>query len=319
MIIINKMGFSLTVLLLAAWACLADVTHSEEGMKRSVSASRSELLRPRRMVGGTLAPHVPWQAMVYIADSVLDGGFAGGALISDRWVLTAGRNLFVKKSRQDIQGKDPVIPKVYLGISKRVEADASKEVAVEKVVLHPGFQNQSDWDNDLALIQLKEPVVMSDKVTPIPLPERGQDLADTLRGSGVITGWGWGALLTPAASLKHLVLPLANHSDCKAEYEHIELTPAVDDNMFCTGPSKFEENVCFGDAGGALVVTDAETGDIYAAGILSYDKSCNRYKYGVYMKISSYLPWIHSVVRGDTEKSSALRSDAMSKMYAWQL
>lgn len=85
------------------------------------------------MVGGTLAPHVPWQAMVYIADSVLDGGFAGGALISDRWVLTAGRNLFVKKSRQDIQGKDPVIPKVYLGISQRAEADASKEVAVEKV------------------------------------------------------------------------------------------------------------------------------------------------------------------------------------------
>lgn len=85
------------------------------------------------MVGGKLAPHVPWQVMVYIADSVLDGGYAGGALISDRWVLTAGRNLFVRKSRQDIQGKDPVIPKVYLGISRRAEADASKEAAVERV------------------------------------------------------------------------------------------------------------------------------------------------------------------------------------------
>ncbi len=159
---------------------------------------------------------------------------------------------------------------------------------------------------------------MSNKVTPIPLPEGGQDLGDTIRGSGVIAGWGWGILFTSAKSLKHLVLPLANHSDCKAEYERIPLTPAVDDNMFCTGPTKFEENVCFGDAGGALAVTDAETGDIYAAGILSYDKSCNRYNYGVYMKISSYLPWIHSVIRGDTEKSSALRSDAMSKMYSWQ-
>nr|XP_046245499.1 haptoglobin isoform X2 [Scatophagus argus] len=270
------------------------------------------------MIGGTLAPHVPWQAMVYIADSVLDGGYAGGALISDRWVLTTGRNLFVRKSRQDIHGKDPVLPKVYLGISQRAEANASKEVHVEKVVLHPGFQNQSDWDNDLALIQLKEPVVMSNKVTPIPLPERGQDLADVVGGSGVITGWGWGIDLNLATSLKHLVLPLANHSDCRAEYEHFAFTPAVDDNMFCTGPTKYEENVCFGDAGGALAVTDAETGDIYVAGILSYDKSCSRYKYGVYMKISSYLPWIHSVIRGDTEKSSALRSDAMSKMYSWQ-
>lgn len=83
------------------------------------------------MVGGTLAPRVPWQVMVFLADNVLDGGYAGGALISDRWILTAGRNLFVRKSRQDIKGKEPVIPKVYLGISKRTEA--SSEVAVEKV------------------------------------------------------------------------------------------------------------------------------------------------------------------------------------------
>ncbi|XP_039650908.1 haptoglobin [Perca fluviatilis] len=312
--IINKMWFSLTVLLLAALACVADVAQTNERIKRSVSASRLTSLRSRRMVGGTLAPHVPWQAMVYIADSVLDGGYAGGALISERWILTAGRNLFVRKSRLDVQGKDPVIPKVYLGITARPDPNASKEVAVEKVVLHPGFQNRSDWDNDLALIQLKEPVVVSDKVIPIPLPESGQDLADTVGGSGVLTGWGWGILLTPATSLKYLVLPLVNHSDCKAEYKGSELTPAVDDDMFCTGPTKYGENVCFGDAGGALAVTDAETGDIYAAGILSYDKSCNSYKYGVYMKISSYLPWIHSVIRGDTEKSSALRSDAMSKM-----
>lgn len=303
------MGFPLTVVLLAVLASLADVARSEE-KKSSESAS----LRSRRMIGGFLAPHVPWQVMVYVNETILDGGYAGGALISDRWVLTAGRNLFVRKSRQDTQGKVPVVPKVYIGISHKTEADASKEVSVEKVVLHPQFQIQSDWDNDLALIQLKESVVMSDKITPIPLPERGQDLTSR---SGVIAGWGWGRLLTYAPSLKYLVLPLANHSDCKAEYEHSDLTPAVDDNMFCTGPTTFQENVCFGDAGGALAVTDAKTGDIYAAGILSYDKSCSAQKYGVYMKISSYLPWIHSVVRGDTEKSSALRSDAISKMYLW--
>lgn len=159
---------------------------------------------------------------------------------------------------------------------------------------------------------------MSNKVTPIPLPERGQDLADTIGGMGVITGWGWGIHLTPSTSLKFLKLPLANHSDCREEYKNIVFTPDVDDNMICTGRTKYEENVCFGDAGGALAVTDAETGDIYAAGILSYDKGCSRYDYAVYMKISSYLPWIHSVIRGDTDKSPALRSDAMSKMYSRQ-
>lgn len=85
------------------------------------------------MVGGTLSPHVPWQAMVYLGDPVLSGIYAGGALISDRWVLTAGRNLFLRKSRQENQGKKPLIPKVYLGISHLTEANASSEVAVEKV------------------------------------------------------------------------------------------------------------------------------------------------------------------------------------------
>lgn len=71
--------------------------------------------------------------MVYLSDNVMTGGYAGGALISDRWVLTAGRNLFVRKSREDIQGKEPLIPKVYLGITRREEATASMEVPVEKV------------------------------------------------------------------------------------------------------------------------------------------------------------------------------------------
>ncbi|XP_028257782.1 haptoglobin [Parambassis ranga] len=308
------MQLSLTVVLLAVSACLSDVACAEERMKGSISASKLASLRSRRMVGGTLAPHVPWQAMVYLSDNIIEGGYAGGALISDRWVLTAGRNLFVRKTRLDTRGKDPVTPKVYLGITEKAEAVASNQVAVEKVVLHPGFQNQSDWDNDLALIKLRDPVVISDKVTPILLPESGQGVPNT----GALAGWGWGQLLTFATSLKHLVLPLARQQSCKAEYRDDVLTPAVDDNMFCTEGTRYTENVCFGDAGGAFAVTDPATGDVYAAGILSYDKPCRNHRFAVYMKISAYLPWIHSVIRGDTAQSAAVRSQAMSKMLSWQ-
>lgn len=188
-----------------------------------------------------------------------------------------------------------------------------------QVILHPHFQNQSDWDNDLALIQLKEPVVINDKVTPIPLPERGQDLADQAEVSGVIAGWGWGVYLDLASSLKHLIVPLVNHSACKAEYEQNQFTPSLDDNMFCTGSTgQLEENVCFGDAGGALAVRDTQTGDVYAAGILSFDKPCSQHKYAVYMKLSSYLPWIHKVTRGDMQNSAAVRSKTLAKMHSWQ-
>ncbi|XP_029601878.1 haptoglobin [Salmo trutta] len=316
------MWSSLVVLLAASCVCLEQVKIKikiKTDTKSIDEMSDNSDLRFRRMVGGTLAPHVPWQAMVYLSKNVMNGGFAGGALISDRWVLTAGRNLFVRKSRQDTQGKEPIIPKVYLGITRYSQANDSKEVAVEKVVLHPGFQSVSDWDNDLALIQLKEPFTLSEAVMPIPLPERGEDLAEAAQEKGIITGWGWGVHFTPAESLKHLVLPVASHSFCKAEYNRGGSTPTIDDNMFCTGASKYQENVCFGDAGGALAVQDPKDGRVYAAGILSFDKACAVRKYAVYMKLSAYMPWINSVLRGDSEKSASLRSSVMSEIFSRQL
>lgn len=90
-------------------------------------------LRTKRMVGGLQAFDVPWQAMVFLSENFLDGGYAGGALISDRWVLTAGRNLFVRRDWQHTRGRTPNIPKVYLGISSLQQANRSNEYAVEKV------------------------------------------------------------------------------------------------------------------------------------------------------------------------------------------
>lgn len=134
----------------------------------------------------------------------------------------------------------------------------------------------------------------------------------------MITGWGYGIHLTAAASLKHLVLRLVLRADCKAEYENSQYTPTVDENMLCTGPTKYGEHVCIGDAGGALAVKDPQRGDVVAAGILSYDKSCGQDIYGVYMALSKYMPWINSVIRGDKQESSALRNIAMTKMCSWQ-
>lgn len=85
------------------------------------------------MMGGSLAPNVPWQAMIFLSDKFMEGGYAGGALLSDRWILTAGRNLFTEKGCHKSNGTTPLIPKVYLGITSREEANESTEVAVDKV------------------------------------------------------------------------------------------------------------------------------------------------------------------------------------------
>lgn len=87
------------------------------------------------MVSGLRAPVVPWHAMVFLSDKILEGGYGGGALISDRWVLTAGKNLFLRSDRSDTLNHEPLIPKVNLGITSLSQADRSTEHAVEKVGL----------------------------------------------------------------------------------------------------------------------------------------------------------------------------------------
>lgn len=152
---------------------------------------------------------------------------------------------------------------------------------------------------------------MSDKITPIPLPESGQDLRDVVVGA--IAGWGWGIYLEQVSSLKHHILPLTRA--CASVYR--EDLRVVEDLMICTGPNIWGNNVCDRDAGGALAVVDERGGDVYAAGILSYDKACRQREYAVYMNLQSYLPWIHKVLRGDTEMSAAYRNASMSKMIEW--
>ncbi|XP_051756895.1 haptoglobin [Ctenopharyngodon idella] len=308
---------SVAVLLLGTITCLPDASLALDGVREHVSAYRISALRPKRMVGGSLTTSVPWQAMVYLSENILDGGFAGGALIAERWVLTAGRNLFIRKSQNHTREQEPLIPKVYLGISKRSDANASSEVAVEKVFLHPGFQNTSDWDNDLALIKLKEPVKFTESIMPIPLPEIGDNQEEREGERGIIAGWGWGKIFTPAPVLKFLALPV---QFCQGNYSANVLasTPYVDNKQFCTGPSEYQENVCFGDAGGALAFLNPNTSTVYAAGILSFDKACSVEEHAVYTKISAYLPWIHSVMRGDSEEFPAWRAFIMTHMFSKQ-
>ncbi|KAJ8339916.1 hypothetical protein SKAU_G00345490 [Synaphobranchus kaupii] len=287
------------------------------GLSHASVHKRAEI-RSRRMVGGVLAKRVPWQALLYYGESVLQGGLGGGALVSDRWILTSGRNLFLNDTQGPAKGKPTGTFKVYVGLTDRNLVEPSNEVEVEKMVVHPCFQKSSNWDHNLALIKLKEPVTFSESVMPIPLPEAGQHLEEKVGTWGILAGWGWGIHFTFADRLKYMVVPVVSQELCQAEYVQTNLTvhntPRVDNRTFCGGASAYDENACFGDEGGALAVLDPANNKVYAAGILSYDKSCRAKKYTVYTKLSAYMPWINSVMRGDSEKYSALRATVMSEL-----
>ena len=41
---------------------------------------------------------------------------------------------------------------------------------VKRVISHPGYNINAMWDNDVALLQLDETIVMNDVIRPICLP-----------------------------------------------------------------------------------------------------------------------------------------------------
>lgn len=105
--------------------------------------------------------------------------------------------------------------------------------SVDKIVLHPGFDNES-LHNDIALLKLQYPAKQRPHIDVVCLPK--QNVEFPLYSKCVITGWGrenegsvgrcgcirflpliWGSLSDSNYSevLKEVVLPLWNSSVCE--------------------------------------------------------------------------------------------------------
>lgn len=57
---------------------------------------------------------------------------------------------------------------------------------VKRVVVHRGYRAKT-FDNDLALLEMEQPVTFDEHIVPICLP-RGDEII--LGEMGVVTGWG---------------------------------------------------------------------------------------------------------------------------------
>lgn len=171
---------------------------------------------------------------------------------------------------------------------------------VEKVVLHPDLANV-----DIGLIKLKEKVPVNERVMPICLSSENYTQVGRL---GYVSGWGRNTNFRYTDQLKYVTLPVADQKNCVEHYEGsvepekkatkspVGVQPTLNEHTFCAGLSRYQEDTCYGDAGSAFAVHDLEKDTWYAAGILSFDKSCRVAEYGVYVKVSSFLNWIRKTI-----------------------
>lgn len=237
----------------------------------------------QRIFGGyaTKIQSFPWQ--VYF-----ESPRGGGALIDEYWVLTAAH---VVEGNSD--------PVMYVG-STLLKIDwlrNAQRLITERVIIHPGWKQEDDlnartnFDNDIALVQLKDPVKMGPTVAPICLPETSSDYNPSEGDLGLISGWGRTEKRTNVIQLRGAKLPVTSLEKCKQVKEENPKARSNDyvftDNMICAGEKGVDS--CEGDSGGAfaLPVPNVKDPKFYVAGLVSWGKKCGTY--GIYTKVKNYV------------------------------
>ncbi|KYO37514.1 anionic trypsin-2-like [Alligator mississippiensis] len=222
-----------------------------------------------KIVGGYTCPKgsVPYQVS-------LNAGyhFCGGSLINQQWVLSAAH---CYKSRIEVR----------LGEYNINELDNTEEyIASAKVIRHPNY-NPRTIDNDIMLIKLKTPAVLTKNVGIVPLPT-----SCVLPGTECLIS-GWGNTLSNGYNLPDLLqclkVPVLTQAECEDAYPG-----QITDNMMCVGLLEGGKDSCQGDSGGPVVCN----GELQ--GIVSWGIGCAMPGYpGVY-------------TRAQAEQSSPGSSDA---------
>ncbi|XP_071287227.1 coagulation factor X-like, partial [Agelaius tricolor] len=233
-----------------------------------------------RIVGGDecLLGQCPWQAVLLNEEGE---EFCGGTILNENFILTAAH--CINQSKEI---------KVVVGEVDREKKEQSESMhTVDKIIVHSKFDAET-YDNDIALLKLKEPVTFSEYVIPACLPK--VDFANEVlmkQKSGRVSGFGReydGGQLPK--KLKVLELPYVNKSTCEQSTYFV-----VTENMFCAGYDTEQKDACQGDSGGPHVTRYKDT--YFVTGIVSWGEGCARKgKYGVYTKLSRFLRWVRTVM-----------------------
>ncbi|XP_059470186.1 CLIP domain-containing serine protease B4-like [Neocloeon triangulifer] len=252
-----------------------------------------------RIVGGKqtdMGEH-PWLAAIEYRTRRGVEVLCGGALINDRYVLTAAHCIRVPPGNTLLAlrlGEHNLMTErdCYRDTAGREKcADDPIKVGIESVKVHEKY-DPSARHNDIALIRLSRKVSATTYVKPVCLP-----LSETLSRS-LFTGTknevaGWGRTEnSPSSDVKLKVeLSVIDNQRCAKLYRDPHPNVQLDSTQMCAGGEQGKDS-CGGDSGGPLVVLRNDTW--FVTGVVSYGPSnCGTQDLpGIYTRVTSYIPWI---------------------------
>ncbi|GFR74061.1 ovochymase-1 [Elysia marginata] len=211
------------------WTQVCDNTnHCRDGSDELVCPSSGSCGLPAilpigsRVVGGSEAPRGAWPWTVSILDSHNQAHRCGATLVLPQWVLSAA-HCFTREYNRDYTGYSVRAGRHNLHIADRHE----QTVRIAEVFSRRDFVQQ--WSvNDIALVRLKDPFVMTDYVRTVCLPSSPVETGSQC----YLAGWGETLNTCCANSLKQALLPVINSTVCAgADFYGSRFR----EHMFCAG------------------------------------------------------------------------------------
>ncbi|NXI08945.1 ACRO protein, partial [Irena cyanogastra] len=162
---------------------------------------------------------------------------------------------------------------------------------IKKLLRHENYQRH-DMSNDIALLELNEPVQCSPYI-------QLACVADAISGvsvSQVHNCWvaGWGATTskdkTPSNHLQEAKVQLINIQLCNSTFWY---AGEIHTHNLCAGYPQGTIDTCQGDSGGPLMCQDNYADYWWVVGVTSWGKSCGRARRpGVYTSTQYFYDWI---------------------------
>ncbi|CAO2600856.1 Transmembrane protease serine 12 [Lemmus lemmus] len=241
-------------------------------------------LEGSRIIGGTRAAAGAWPWLVSL--QVQDGNFlvhiCGGALVRDRWVLTA--------AHCTKEASDPLKWRAVIGtndLSRR--RSHIRNIQVVAIIIRPDFILET-FVNDIALFRLRKAVRYNDYIQPICLPFGVFQKLDQ-NTECFISGWGRTKEEGNGTSiLQEAKVHFISREVCNSERSYGGVVPST---SFCAGHENGTFDTCRGDSGGPLMCYLPEHRRYFVMGITSYGHGCGRRHFpGVYSGPSFFQQWL---------------------------
>ncbi|XP_077485203.1 transmembrane protease serine 9-like [Amblyomma americanum] len=231
----------------------------------------------------------PWMAAIYINSGGVNSAACGGALVTDRHVVTAAHCVVVGHRATNLPASSFTI---RLGDHNLVRSDdhvMPVDVPVVKVERHADFVART-FKNDVAVLTMERPVTFNKFVRPVCLPYGDDFKTRDLNGyHAFVTGWGTTAFNGESSDvLKEAQIKIWDEDTCKKAF--VKEVP-ISSVYLCAGDGNGRQDSCQGDSGGPLVLPDE--GRFFLIGVVSFGKRCATPGYpGVYTRLTEFLPWL---------------------------